>query len=78
MEGFIIYSIKNWKKMSVTDPLTGLMNKAKLYEELHMWMNFSRRYKTPLSLILFDIDNFKHINDKYGHIVGDDVMVRNN
>lgn len=64
------------KKMSVTDSLTGLMNKAKLYDELHMWMNFSRRYKTPLSLILFDIDNFKYINDKYGHVAGDDVMVK--
>jgi len=64
------------EKMSVTDPLTGLMNKAKLYEELHMWMNFSRRYKTPLSLILFDIDNFKQINDKYGHMVGDEIMVK--
>lgn len=64
------------EKMSVTDSLTGLMNKAKLYEELHMWMNFSRRYRTPLSLILFDIDNFKHINDKYGHVVGDEVMVK--
>lgn len=64
------------EKMSVTDPLTGLMNKAKLYEELHMWMNFSRRYKTPLSLILFDIDNFKHINDKYGHVAGDEIMVK--
>jgi len=64
------------EKMSVTDPLTGLMNKTKLYEELHMWMNFSRRYKTPLSLILFDVDDFKLINDKYGHMVGDEVMVK--
>lgn len=64
------------KKISVTDPLTGLMNKAKLYDELRMWMNFSRRYKTSLSLILFDIDNFKYINDKYGHVSGDDVMVK--
>lgn len=64
------------EKMSVTDSLTGLMNKAKLYDELRMWMNFSRRYKTPLSLILLDIDNFKYINDKYGHVAGDDVMVR--
>jgi two-component system cell cycle response regulator len=64
------------EKMSVTDPLTGLMNKSKLYGELNMWMNFSRRYKTPLSLILFDIDNFKQINDKYGHVVGDEVMVK--
>ncbi len=64
------------EKMSVSDPLTGLINKVKLYEELHMWMNFSRRYKTPLSLVLFDVDNYKHINDKYGHVVGDEVMVR--
>lgn len=71
------FLVEKWlKKMSVTDPLTGLINKAKLYDELRMWMNFSRRYKTPLSLILFDIDNFKYINDKYGHVSGDDVMVK--
>lgn len=63
------------EKMSSTDALTGLVNKGKLYEELRMWMNFSRRYKTPLSLILFDVDDFKYINDKYGHLKGDEVIV---
>ncbi|NLV36935.1 MAG: diguanylate cyclase [Clostridiaceae bacterium] len=67
---------KELEKTSFTDSLTGLINKAKLNEELNMWMKFSSRYKTPLTLILFDIDNFKHINDEYGHLVGDEVMVK--
>jgi len=62
------------EKMSVTDPLTGLINKAKLYEELRMWMNFSRRYRTPLSLVLLDIDDFKKINDQFGHLAGDRII----
>ncbi len=67
---------KELEKISFTDSLTGLINKAKLYDEINMWMRFSSRYKTPLSLILFDIDDFKLINDKCGHLVGDEVIVK--
>lgn len=67
---------KTLEKTCFTDSLTGLYNKAKLNEELNMWMKFSSRYKTPLTLILFDIDNFKSINDQYGHLVGDEVIVK--
>jgi len=63
------------KRLSLTDILTGLNNRAKLYEELKMWMTFSNRYSTPLSLVLFDIDDFKQINDKLGHLTGDKVIV---
>lgn len=62
---------KGLEKLSTTDPLTGLHNRAKLYEELQMWMNFSSRYKLPLSLVIFDIDDFKKINDEFGHLAGD-------
>ena len=60
--------------LAVTDPLTGIYNRAKFNEEIEKLVNLSSRYDNPLSLILFDIDNFKRVNDSYGHLVGDSVL----
>ncbi len=60
--------------LSVTDPLTGIYNRAKFDEDTEKWINFSNRYGNPLSLILFDIDDFKRINDSCGHLAGDGVL----
>lgn len=62
-------------KLSVTDPLTGVYNRGKLNEAFDFWTDFSRRYGIPLSFAIFDFDNFKDINDKYGHLTGDMVIV---
>lgn len=62
------------QKMSVTDPLTGIFNRLKFNEELVRWINFSNRYGNPVSLVIFDIDDFKKINDSYGHMAGDAVL----
>ena len=62
-------------RLSTTDSLTGIHNRAKFDEELDKCEASSKRYGTPLSLIIFDFDNFKDINDTYGHQVGDRVMV---
>jgi two-component system, cell cycle response regulator len=69
-----IYS-KELLKLSITDSLTGIYNRAKLDEELKRWIEYSERHKTPLSLVLFDFDNFKEINDTYGHMIGDKVII---
>ncbi|CAB3746184.1 GGDEF domain-containing protein [Paraburkholderia humisilvae] len=58
-----------------TDPLTGLYNRLMLDKTLADEIARSDRYRTPLSLILFDVDHFKRINDSYGHPVGDKVLV---
>jgi two-component system cell cycle response regulator len=60
--------------LSVTDPLTGIYNRAKFDEELNRWVNLANRYGNPLSLILFDIDDFKKVNDSLGHLAGDNVI----
>ena len=60
--------------LSTTDPLTGIYNRAKLDEELDKWINYSNRYAYPLSLIIFDIDDFKKVNDSKGHLAGDEVL----
>lgn len=66
---------KELLNMSVTDPLTGIYNRGKFNEELKKWIDYSKRYKTPFSVTIFDFDNFKRINDTYGHLIGDKVLV---
>ncbi len=58
-----------------TDYLTGLLNRRKLIEHLTEEIKRAERYGTPLSLIMFDIDDFKRINDTHGHAAGDQVLV---
>jgi len=62
------------KELAHRDPLTNLHNRRFLYEISEKMILLARREKTPLSLIMFDIDHFKHINDTYGHNVGDEVI----
>lgn len=60
--------------LSSKDSLTGIYNRKKFDDALDQWISFSQRYNHPLALILFDIDDFKQVNDKHGHIVGDRVL----
>jgi PAS domain S-box-containing protein len=53
------------------DSLTGLLNRRKFYEALGQEKERAARYSRPLSLVMFDIDHFKAVNDTYGHAVGD-------
>ncbi|WP_084043352.1 sensor domain-containing diguanylate cyclase [Lebetimonas sp. JS138] len=62
------------KKMALTDKLTGLYNRYKFNEELKKEIERFKRYKNPFCLIMFDIDNFKQLNDTYGHDMGDKVL----
>lgn len=62
--------------MAMTDPLTHLYNRYSFESELEREMARALRYKSPLSITLFDIDYFKEINDQYGHSSGDDALVR--
>jgi diguanylate cyclase (GGDEF)-like protein len=61
---------------ATTDPLTGLYNRLKFDEALASEMARARRYGTPLTLVLYDVDHFKQVNDRYGHQVGDNALVR--
>ena len=60
--------------LSITDPLTGSYNRAYLSEQLPVEIKRSRRYKRHLSIILCDIDDFKQVNDRFGHQAGDAVL----
>ncbi len=59
------------KNISTTDDLTGLHNRKFLLERLESEMSRAKRYKTPVSCILFDLDFFKVVNDMYGYEWGD-------
>ncbi len=67
--------IERLKKLSLRDPLTELYNSRHFYAELEDEIRRSDRYVHPLSLIFIDIDNFKSINDTYGHMIGDQALL---
>lgn len=58
-------------RIAATDKLTGMYNRHKFEELFQLELERSKRYNLPLSMILIDIDNFKHVNDTYGHNTGD-------
>lgn len=60
---------------SISDPLTGLSNRRYLEVELRKQILSSHRYSQKLCLIMLDIDHFKKVNDTYGHVIGDIVLV---
>jgi len=63
------------EELAGTDQLTGLYNRRSAQEQLHKEMVNSQRYRRPLSLIMFDMDFFKSINDKLGHSAGDQALI---
>jgi diguanylate cyclase (GGDEF)-like protein len=62
------------QRMATTDPLTGLANRRMADQRLQAEAERSARYGHSLTVVAFDVDNFKYINDKYGHPVGDLVL----
>jgi diguanylate cyclase (GGDEF)-like protein len=60
---------------STRDGLTGIYNRRFLDERIDSDISFSRRHRIPFTFIMFDIDHFKKVNDKYGHPTGDEVLV---
>jgi len=61
-------------RMTIVDGLTQIHNKRYLFEALDKELIRARRYDRQLSLLIFDIDYFKNINDQYGHLAGDHVL----
>jgi diguanylate cyclase (GGDEF)-like protein len=62
------------RRLVVRDHLTGLYNRGYLYYRLNSEIRRAQRYKRAVSLLLIDLDDFKRINDRYGHLVGDHLL----
>ncbi|MEI8130885.1 MAG: GGDEF domain-containing protein [Leptolinea sp.] len=62
------------KILAITDHLTGLFNRRHFFEIGELEVQRAHRYSRPLSAIMLDIDDFKSVNDSYGHAVGDQVL----
>ena len=61
-------------RLSITDSLTGLYNRRHLYSVLRDEVSRAERYHRPLTMIYFDLDNFKPFNDSFGHREGDNIL----
>lgn len=62
------------KHLSITDSLTGLYNQRHFHAVLEAELERAKRYRRPLSLVCIDLDDFKQVNDRLGHLVGDDAL----
>jgi diguanylate cyclase (GGDEF)-like protein len=70
----ISLAIEALEQRAMTDPLTGLYNRAYLADRFTVELRRARNYGFPMSVALFDIDRFKMVNDRYGHPAGDTVL----
>jgi diguanylate cyclase (GGDEF)-like protein len=66
--------VEQMEKQAITDELTGLDNRRAFFLTGEREIGRARRYRRPLALIFFDIDDFKKVNDTHGHLVGDQVL----
>ncbi len=67
--------VRNLERLANTDSLTGVWNRRYFLNIAEQETQRSRRYNRPLSVLMIDIDHFKKVNDTYGHVVGDEVLI---
>ena len=78
--GQLIYPLRNavWYQRALQaakiDALTGAHNRSSMNETIERELSFAQRHQSALSIVIFDLDHFKQINDNYGHTIGDDVL----
>lgn len=64
------------QQMALTDSLTEIYNRRYFYELAQKEFSRSKRYQSPMSIIMIDIDHFKNVNDHFGHLAGDQVLMQ--
>lgn len=76
INAFVEEHMLQLRRLSRTDSLTGLFNHRIFYERLTDELNRARRYDSPLSMVLIDLDNFKSVNESKGHQFGDHLLIK--
>lgn len=61
---------------ALVDEVTKVYNRRKINQDMTIALENYKRYKIPFSLVLIDIDNFKSFNDRYGHLIGDEILIQ--
>ncbi|MBM4427054.1 MAG: GGDEF domain-containing protein [Chloroflexi bacterium] len=62
------------QRLANTDPLTGVLTRRKFFDMAEHEFQRAKRYKTPMSILMLDVDEFKQFNDRFGHQAGDLVL----
>lgn len=75
IEEKLLLQNKALEEMAAIDGLTGLFNHKVIFDKLTVEINRAKRYNKKLTVCMLVIDNFKMINDAYGHLIGDDVIM---
>jgi diguanylate cyclase (GGDEF)-like protein len=71
-----LFLIEETKRLANNDGLTSLPNRRRASERLEIEVTRSRRYRNPMAVALCDVDHFKLVNDRFGHNMGDEVLVQ--
>ncbi|RUO41841.1 hypothetical protein CWE22_06720 [Pseudidiomarina aestuarii] len=68
------HAVAELRRLATTDELTGCVNRRVFLEQCELRFDELKRYKTPVSVAVIDLDHFKKVNDTYGHAAGDEVL----
>jgi len=76
LQAQLLSTMERLKRQATHDGLTGIWNRSEILEHLEREMARALRQNQPLAVVMSDIDHFKNINDTYGHLTGDQVLVQ--